>query len=104
MSTWQIWANISTGKGGDPWVSTTSLFKKGQLMGDGVTTMEDFERKFAEEEGDRFVLLKEFTLTDWWFAEPRPDVNGDLIEPELMVAREIYEMFGVGLHFDPEDP
>lgn len=42
----------------------TCLLVKGQLMGDGTTFMESWEREFHESEGDEFLLMEEFTLPD----------------------------------------
>lgn len=62
-ATYQIWGSFS--RGGDRSTpTTTSLFEKGQLMGDGVTTLEQFNRDFADQENDTFELMYEFTLPD----------------------------------------
>ena len=81
------------------YISTASLYKKGEKLGDG-TLMEDFDRKLAEEDGGRHILMKEFTLNDWWFAPSQPDVTGNPIDPEREVANLIYEHFLAGYWCD----
>lgn len=97
MGTWQIWMSTAVeedDESGDSYeyVSTASLYKKGEKLGDG-TLMEDFDRALAEEDGGRHILMKEFDLTGWWFADAKPDVTGNPIEPEREVANMVYEAF-----------
>ncbi len=53
-------------------------------MGDGVTTMEDFEKSFAAEEEEDLVLLKEF--------EPNPEVWLTDVAQQMM-ANQMCNMF-----------
>lgn len=57
MSVFQIWGSFLTDDHEYP--TTVSTFRKGQLMSNGVS-MEQFEREFAEEDGEELVLLYEF--------------------------------------------
>lgn len=96
MSTYQIWGSFSRDDDGREFPTTVSLFEKGQLMGDGATTMLDFERKFAAEDGEDLVLLKEF--------DPVPGVWLSK-EAELEVARQIFDSFMDGWwQITEEDP
>lgn len=50
------------------WLTTSALFAKGQMMGDGVTLQEAWERQFHEGEGEEFKLMLEFTVPDIGYA------------------------------------
>jgi hypothetical protein len=58
VSVYQIWGSFHPGDRRVP--TTVSCFKKGELMGDGVKSMEGFEREFAKEDGEELVLMQEF--------------------------------------------
>lgn len=58
MKTFQIWGNFP--RGDREHITTASLFAKGQLMADEETSLEQFERDFAESEDEDFVLMREF--------------------------------------------
>ncbi len=97
MRTFQIWGSFV--KGDKERLTTVSMFQKDQLMGDG-TKMLDFEQRFAEEDGEKLVLLREFDV-------PHRGILDEDEEDEqaFEFARAVYNAYLDGWwHITQEDP
>ena len=85
MTTWQIWGNFAKDDLDRDFPTTISLIRKDELMLDGFTRKEDFERQFAVDEGEDFVLMREFELN-----------FGDLIVPQEIewgIVNQVYDAY-----------
>ncbi len=95
MSVFQIWGQFTKDDPDQESPTTVSMFKKGQLMGNGQA-MEDFEREYATNDGEVLVLLREFEIE----SEALPS---ETVEFEM--ARAVYNAFMDGWwHIIQKDP
>lgn len=82
----QIWGTFTT----DRDVTTSSLYLKGATYSDG-SSMEDSDRKLAEEDGETLELMCEFEL---------PDLPYDSDEQIWEVIRLVDKMFWKGWFYE----
>lgn len=80
MSVYQIWGSFEKGDRDNP--TTIDTFQKGQKLSNGMLT-EDFEKKFADEEGEEYVLLEEFDVIEHLADR---DIHEHMPSPEMEAA------------------